>query len=363
MFISRLLHLKFSKYKIAFMSPESFPINVAIVGATGEVGQRMLSFLEERNFPGELRVFASERSAGSSIYYKGTERTVENLELADISDTDIALFSAGASVSREFAPRFAASNTLVIDNSSAWRKDPEVPLIVSEVNPEMLTSIPKGIIANPNCTTMIAMPALKPLDMAAGLSSFTAATYQAVSGAGRKGIDELGAQLHELGGLTDELVSGVPSNLPKPQAFAAPIAFNVVPVNGDWEGDETTEELKLRHESRKILQLPRLAVAATCVRVPVVTGHSMAIHARFEKPLSPAQATEILQHAPGVELSDMPTPLEAVGKDVSLVGRIRKDETQENCLILWVAGDNLRKGAALNAIQIAELVLPGLLDH
>lgn len=338
-------------------------LTVGVVGATGEVGKKMLSILEERDFPGDVRLFASENSVGLPMFWRQRKYAIEDLTAADLGGLDLALFSAGAAVSEEFAPQFVAAGATVIDNSSAWRKDPEVPLVVSEVNPEALDEIPKGIVANPNCTTMIAMPVLNPLNELAGLTAFKASTYMAVSGSGRKGVDELGFQLHKLAGSVDDLVSGRPANMPEPEVFAAPIAFNVVPKNGDWEGNDTTEELKLRDESRRILNLPELAVSATCVRVPVVTGHSMILHARFEQPLAAEIAKEALSCAPGVQLSSMPTPLQAVGEDVIYVGRIRADDTEPNGLVMFVTGDNLRKGAALNAVQIAELLLPRLISR
>jgi len=335
-------------------------VRIGIVGATGLVGQAMREILEERGFAAaQMRLFASSRSAGRKLRWRGQELTVEDASAADYSGLDIVLFSAGASTSRSLAPKVAATGAIVIDNSSAWRMDPQVPLIVSEVNPHALQSIPKNIIANPNCTTMAAMPVLKPLHVEAQLTRLIASTYQAVSGAGVAGIAELEAQLHQAAGKSAVLArSGEALEPPAPKKFAAPIAFNVLPLAGAYSGDEgwTDEELKLQNESRKILEIPDLAVAGTCVRVPVYTGHSLSINAAFARPISVERATALLRCAPGVVVVDVPTPLMAAGKDPSYVGRIRKDPTVPNGLVLFVSSDNLRKGAALNAIQIAELL-------
>ncbi len=324
----------------------------------------MRSILAERNFPvSEMRFFASARSAGTTLPWKGTEITVEDAATADCSGLDIALFSAGAAGSRELAPKFAAAGAMVIDNSSAWRMDPDVPLIVSEVNPGEIANARKGIIANPNCTTMAAMPVLKPLHDEAGLVRMITSTYQAVSGAGLSGVDELDKQARQVVDQARLLThDGDAIVFPTPSKFVKPIAFNVLPYAGKLVDDgsfETDEEQKLRNESRKILDIPNLRVSGTCVRVPVFTGHSLSIAVEFERPISVARATEILASAPGVQLSDVPTPLEAAGKDPCFVGRIRKDESlpNGNGLVLFVSNDNLRKGAALNAIQIAELLL------
>ncbi|HEY2429847.1 MAG TPA: aspartate-semialdehyde dehydrogenase, partial [Acidimicrobiales bacterium] len=275
---------------------------------------------------------------------------------------DVALFSNGASTSRPLAPRVAAAGAVVIDNSSAWRMDPDVPLVVPEVNADALAHIPKGIVANPNCTTMVAMPVLAPLHRAAGLRQVVVSTYQAVSGAGLAGVDELDAQVRAVADKATELTfDGSAVTFPAPVKFAAPIAFNVLPLAGSYVDDgtgETDEEQKWRNEARKILGIPGLPVVCTCVRVPVFTGHSMSIHARFSRPLSPEHALELLRGAPGVEVVDVPTPLAAAGIDASLVGRVRRDPTDEHGLALFVSGDNLRKGAALNALQIAEALLP-----
>jgi len=320
----------------------------------------MRDILQERRFPVEqMRFLASARSAGRMLPWRDREVAVEDAAIADYSGLHIVLFSAGASTSRALAPRVAASGAIVIDNSSAWRMDPEVPLVVSEVNPHALESIPKGIIANPNCTTMAAMPVLKPLHMEAGLISLIASTYQAVSGGGIPGIDDLETQVRAVGAQSRQLArSGNALALPTPRKFAAPIAFNVLPYAGAYSGDEgwTDEELKLRNETRKILEIPDLPVAGTCVRVPVYTGHSLSINAEFAKPLSVERATELLRSAPGVEVIDVPTPLTAAGKNPSFVGRLRKDPTVPHGLVLFVSSDNLRKGAALNAVQLAELL-------
>ena len=324
----------------------------------------MRRLLVERDVPlAELRFFASARSAGTTIDFKGEPITVENAETADPSGLDVAIFSAGATTSRAQAPRFAAAGVLVIDNSSAWRMDPEVPLVVSEVNPHALDDIPKGIIANPNCTTMAAMPVLKVLDAEAGLQRLVVSTYQAVSGAGLAGGEELLEQAQAaVAGDTIGLVhDGHAVTMPAPQKFPKNIAFNVVPLAGSIVDDglgETDEEKKLRNESRKILELPDLLVSGTCVRVPVFTGHSLSINAEFARAITPERARELLQDAAGVSLMDVPTPLDAAGADPSFVGRIRQDEgvPGNRGLAMFISNDNLRKGAALNAVQIAELV-------
>ncbi|MFC8344659.1 aspartate-semialdehyde dehydrogenase [Streptomyces sp. NPDC057280] len=332
-------------------------MKVGIVGATGQVGTVMRRILVEREFPvTELRLFASARSAGTVL--DGV--TVEDAATADYTGLDIVLFSAGGATSKALAEKVAAQGAVVIDNSSAWRKDPEVPLVVSEVNPHAIADRPKGIIANPNCTTMAAMPVLKVLDAEAGLTALVATTYQAVSGSGLAGVAELHGQVQKVVTDADKLThDGEAIDFPDPQVYKRPIAFNVLPFAGNLVDDglnETDEEQKLRNESRKILELPELKVSGTCVRVPVFSGHSLQLNARFARPISPERATELLAGAPGVALSDIPTPLQAAGKDVSYVGRIRSDETVDNGLALFVSGDNLRKGAALNAVQIAELV-------
>jgi aspartate-semialdehyde dehydrogenase len=344
-------------------------VSLGIVGATGQVGTVMRQLLAERGFPAdEVRFFASSRSAGKTLPWKGGEIVIEDAETADPSGLDIALFSAGATMSRVQVPRFAAAGVTVIDNSSAFRKDPDIPLIVSEVNPGDIAKAASvdgrgGIIANPNCTTMAAMPVLKPLHDEAGLVRLVAATYQAVSGSGVAGVEELHSQALAVVDKADALThDGSAVDFPAPVKYAAPIAFNVLPLAGTIVDDgwnETDEEQKLRNESRKILGIPDLKVAGTCVRVPVFTGHSLSIHAQFARPITPDRATEILASAPGVRLVDVPTPLQAAGTDPSLVGRIRQDHSLDDGtgLVLFVSGDNLRKGAALNTIQIAELLL------
>ena len=339
-------------------------MRIGVVGATGQVGSVMRAILAERNFPvTEMRYFASARSAGTTLAWGDEQITVEDAALADPTGLDIALFSSGATSARQLAPKFAAAGVIVIDNSSAFRMDPDVPLIVSEVNPGEIAHARKGIIANPNCTTMAAMPVLKPLHDEAGLVRIIASTYQAVSGGGLAGVDELDKQAREVvDQARDFTFNGNAVAMPTPTKFAKPIAFNVLPLAGKIVDDgsfETDEEQKLRNESRKILDIPGLLVSGTCVRVPVFTGHSISINAEFERPLSVGRATELLAAAPGVELSDVPTPLEAAGKDPSYVGRIRVDDgvADGRGLVLFLSNDNLRKGAALNAVQIAELYI------
>ncbi len=341
-------------------------VRIGVVGATGQVGQVMRTLLAERDFPAtEVRFFASARSAGRKLEFRGDQIEVEDAETADPTGLDIALFSAGATMSRVQAPRFAAAGVTVIDNSSAWRKDPDIPLVVSEVNFDRDVrgrALAKGIIANPNCTTMAAMPVLKPLHDEAGLVRLVASTYQAVSGSGVAGVEELAAQARAVIDGAERLVhDGGALDFPPPKKYVAPIAFNVVPLAGSLVDDgsgETDEDQKLRNESRRILGIPDLAVSGTCVRVPVFTGHSLSINAEFAEPISPDRAREILASAPGVKVVDVPTPLAAAGIDESLVGRIRQDPGVPGGrgLALFISGDNLRKGAALNTIQIAELL-------
>jgi aspartate-semialdehyde dehydrogenase len=339
------------------------PVSVGVVGATGQVGAVMRRVLLERSFPvGSIRFFASARSAGTTISWDGRDVVVEDAETADPSGLDIALFSAGGSTSKALAPRFAEAGAVVVDNSSAWRMDPDVPLVVSEVNPDAVRRAPKGIIANPNCTTMAAMPVLKPLHDEAGLVRLVASTYQAVSGSGLAGVEELASQVAAVGDKGRLLThDGAAVELPAPSKYVRPIAFNVLPMAGSVVDDgsgETDEEQKLRNESRKILDIPDLRVSGTCVRVPVFTGHSLSLNAEFASPLPAKRALEILADAPGVSLSEVPTPLQAAGQDPSFVGRVRQDlgVDGERGLALFVSNDNLRKGAALNAVQIAELV-------
>lgn len=361
-------------------------MHVAVAGATGQVGGVMLSLLAQRGFPvDKLRLMASSRSAGRQIDWNGQNIQVEDIATADFSDIELVLMSAGKSVSLQLSPKIAEAGAVVIDNSSAWRMDPEVPLVVADVNNHALDAIRSGagsgaksnnrsnnrsnnsqprssksnIIANPNCTTMVAMMALKPLHDFAGLQSMVISTYQATSGAGLAGVQECHNQLAE--GINDAADLTFDGNAVSASAevFPAPVAYNVVPLCGSIQDDgslETDEEQKLRNESRKILEIPDLKVSATCVRVPVFTGHSMAVTASFAEPISPEEAASQIEQAPGVELSDMPAPLNVAGTDQTLVGRIRRDETQPHSLSFFLTGDNLRKGAALNAIQIAELL-------
>jgi aspartate-semialdehyde dehydrogenase len=339
-------------------------IRIGVVGATGQVGAVVRRLLEERDFPvAEIRYFASARSAGTTLPWKGTDVVVEETATADPTGLDIAIFSAGATTAKSEAPRFAAAGVLVIDNSSGFRMDPDVPLVVSEVNPHAIVEARKGIIANPNCTTMAAMPVLKVLHAEAGLERLIVSTYQAVSGAGLAGGEELLEQARAA--VSQDAIAlvhdGGAVTFPEHSKFPKTIAFDVIPLAGSIVDDglfETDEEKKLRNESRKILELPDLLVSGTCVRVPVFTGHSLSINAEFGSPLSVERAKQLLSDAPGVVLTDVPTPLEAAGKDPSFVGRIRQDEGVPNGrgLALFISNDNLRKGAALNAVQIAELV-------
>lgn len=343
-------------------------LTVAVVGATGQVGGVMLRLLDERNLPIEqLRLFSSARSAGNTIEFRGKPIVVEDVDTADVSGIDIALFSAGGAASKQYAPRFAEAGAIVIDNSSAWRMHEEVPLVVSEVNPHAMNDViaaRKGIIANPNCTTMAAMPVLKALDSEAGLQRLVVTTFQAVSGSGLAGAEELKLQINTAvarGNITDLVHNGAAIDFGEPRLYVKPIAFDVLPLAGSIVDDgqgETDEEKKLRNESRKILELPNLLVAGTCVRVPVFTGHSLSINAEFADTITAERAREVLAAAPGVELSDVPTPLEAAGRDPSYVGRIREDQSapEGHGLAMFISNDNLRKGAALNAVQIAEIV-------
>jgi len=346
--------------------PNSRKPNIGVVGATGMVGNVMRTLLLEREVPhDQLRFFASARSAGTKIDFGGRQILVEDAATADPTGLDVAIFSAGATTSRALAPKFAAAGAIVVDNSSCWRMDPEVPLVVSEVNPQDIALAKKGIISNPNCTTMAAMPVLKPLHDAAGLVRLTASTYQAVSGGGVAGVAELDTQVAAADGVDRLTYDGDAVNFPTPSKFARTIAFNVLPFAGSLVDDgqlETDEEKKLRNETRKILHIPSLKVSGTCVRVPVFTGHSLSLHAEFSRSITPAEATAILSRAPGVSVVDIPTPLLAAGKDPSYVGRIRQDQSVDDNrgLVLFVSNDNLRKGAALNALQIAELVVASL---
>ena len=345
-------------------------VNIGIVGATGQVGVAMRQILLERNFPADqVRFFASSRSAGTVLAFGDREITVEDAETADPTGLDIALFSAGATTSRALVPKFVDAGVIVVDNSSAFRKDPAIPLVVSEVNPDAMAPVieaGRGIIANPNCTTMAAMPVLKPLHEEAGLTRLIVSTYQAVSGSGVAGVDELAHGVEGAGDKARELAyDGSAITFPEPVKYVEPIAYNVLPMAGAIVDDglnETDEEQKLRNESRKILDLPDLLVSGICVRVPVFTGHSLAVNAEFERAMTPERAREILAHAPGVELDEVPTPLKAAGRDPSYVGRLRQDPgvPDDRGLALFISNDNLRKGAALNTVQIAEIVAAAL---
>ena len=338
-------------------------MRVGVVGATGQVGGVMRRILAERAFPvDEIRYFASSRSAGSTLPWDGADLVVEDAATADPAGLDVALFSAGAATSRVQAPRFAAAGVTVIDNSSAWRMDPDVPLVVAEVNASAAQAARKGIIANPNCTTMAAMPVVAPLHRAADLVRMVVSTYQAVSGSGPSGVDELDKQVRQVVDRAALLThDGSAVTFPVPEKYVLPIAFNVLPMAGSLVDDgsgETDEEQKLRNESRKILDIPDLRVSGTCVRVPVFTGHSLSLNLEFAAAMPVARALDLLASSPGVALSDVPTPLEAAGRDPSYVGRIRQDPgvDGDRGLALFVSNDNLRKGAALNAVQIAELL-------
>ena len=340
-------------------------VAVGVFGASGQVGSVMRKLLRQRNFPvGSMRYFASARSAGTTLLWGDDEIVVEDTATADFSGLQLALFSNGATASKEYAPKVAAAGAVVVDNSSAWRMDPDVPLVVApEVNVDALDSIPKGIVANPNCTTMAGMPVLAPLHRDAGLRRIVVSTYQATSGQGTVGVEEMDAQVRAAGDKAAELAfDGSALSFPTATKFPGTIAFNVLPIAGTMEGDETSEELKFRNESRKILGIPDLAVSCTCVRVGVFTGHSLSMNVEFDRPLPAARATELLLQAPGVEVVDMPNPLLAAGQDPCYVGRIRQDPgvPDDRGLVLFVSNDNLRKGAALNAIQIAEALLPRL---
>ena len=337
-------------------------VAVGVFGASGQVGSVMRTLLAERQFPvASMRYFASSRSAGTSLPWGDDEIVVEDTETADFTGLQLALFSNGGAASKIYAPKVAAAGAIVIDNSSAWRMDPDVPLVVApEVNTHALASIPKGIVANPNCTTMAGMPVLAPLHREAGLRRIVVSTYQATSGQGTVGVAEMDAQVRAAGDKAAELAfDGSALSFPAATKFPGTIAFNVLPIAGDLVDDETSEELKFRNESRKILEIPDLPVSCTCVRVGVFTGHSLSLNVEFEHPLSPDRARQLLANAPGVELVDMPNPLMAAGQDPCYVGRIRQDPgvPDGRGLALFVSNDNLRKGAALNAIQIAEALI------
>ncbi len=328
--------------------------HVAIVGATGAVGVEMLLCLEQRNFPlRKLKLLASARSAGKKMIFRGEEIVVEELAHDSFAGVDIALFSAGGGISLEFGPSAAAAGAVVIDNSSAFRMEADVPLVVPEINPEAAKNHPRGIIANPNCTTIISLMALAPLHHAFGLRSIIASTYQAVSGSGAQGIVELEEQMKSIH-------AGEPVTS---KVYPRQIAFNVIPqVDAFTDNGYTKEELKMLHEGRKIMNLPDLRVSCTCVRVPVYRSHSVSITAQFERPVNADAARAAYANKPGVQVVDdianriFPVPLDTTGKDDCLVGRIRKNLVFDNALDLWVVGDQVRKGAALNAVQIAEIL-------
>ncbi len=339
-------------------------VTVGVVGATGQVGRVMRDMLAERDFPARaVRFFGSARSAGTVLDFRGARVEVEDLACADLGGIDVAVLSAGGSTSRQFAPRLAAAGAVVVDNSSAWRRDPEVPLVVSEVNPHALADRPKGIVANPNCTTMAIMPALKVLHEEAGLVRFIASTYQAVSGSGRAGVAELAGQVRAAVGQDMEALAldGRAVSLPDPAVYVDTIAFNAVAWAGAEAGDgsgETDEEQKLRNESRKILEIPDLRVSGTCVRIPVFCGHGVSVSAQFDREIAPERAREILAAAPGVTYEEVPSPLGAAGRDGTFVGRVRADQAWDEGrgISFFAVGDNLRKGAALNTIELAELL-------
>jgi aspartate-semialdehyde dehydrogenase len=339
-------------------------VNVAVLGATGQVGMVMRRVLDERDFPvRDLRFMASAHSAGTTLNWRGHGIEVEDVAKADLSGVDIAIFSAGGGTSKVWAPRFAEAGAYVVDNSSQWRMDDDVPLVVAEANPDDLDSIPRRIVANPNCTTMACIPVLKVLDTHFGLRRLIVSSYQAVSGAGRGGVEQL---MDEAKAAVDQgadklVFSGEAIDFPEPTKIVRTIAFNAVPFIGavaDDGSEETDEEQKLRNESRKILHLPNLAASCTCVRVGVFTSHGMSVNAEFERDVTPDMAREVLRGAPGVELADIPTPQMAAGKDPSFVGRIRQDRAVDGNkgLAFFIANDNLRKGAALNAVQLAAIV-------
>ncbi len=335
--------------------------SVAVVGATGAVGRAVLSILEERSFPvTSLRLMASARSAGSSVSTPWGDVTVEDLATADPSGIEIAIFSAGGGRSKEHAPRFAEAGAVVIDNSSAFRMEDTVPLVVAGVNDHAVAGH-RGIIANPNCTTMTALMAIAPLHRAAGLRAMHASSYQAVSGSGKTGTDELSRQVKWFQQHEDALVDGGWED-PGGSLYPRPIGFNVIPIIGDAEPfGYTDEEMKLQNETRKILEAPHVSVETTCVRVPVMVGHGTSAYLWFDRPVSPGEAVELIDAAAGAKVwrEGVPTPLDAAGIDDTLVGRIRPTLDGTGGLALWAVGDNLRKGAALNTVQIAELVVGG----
>jgi aspartate-semialdehyde dehydrogenase len=340
-------------------------MRVGVVGATGLVGTEMLRVLEERAFPvDELRVYASPRSEGRRLAFAGREVVCETLRVGCFDGLDLVIVDVDDPLALEWVPQAAASGALVVDNSAAFRMDPDVPLVVAEVNPEDLATRPKGIVACPNCTTMVLVTALAPLQQAAGIERLVVSTYQSVSGAGQAGLRELAEQWTKGAGREDALRrAGVtPGGVEPGEVWSKPIAGNVIPLAGRLDdAGMTSEETKLVRESRRILHAPELAVSVTCVRVPVYVGHAMTANVAFSRPFGRGEAAAALARAPGVTLVDggdgAPTPLDAAGIDPVLVGRLREDTSQPQTLDLWVAGDNLRKGAALNAVQLAELLV------
>ncbi|MDR0782826.1 MAG: aspartate-semialdehyde dehydrogenase [Propionibacteriaceae bacterium] len=338
-------------------------MQLGVFGASGQVGNVMRQILAERDFPADqVRFFASSRTAGTTLPWKDETIVVEDTATADFTGLDLAVFSAGATMSRQYAEKVVAAGATVVDNSSAWRLDPGVPLVCSEVNPEDVVNPPKGIISNPNCQTMAILPAVKALHDVAGLTRLIVTTFQAVSGSGLAGVQTLNDQVNALANPTTLAYDGRYDDCGDQGPYVAPIAFNVIPIAGKLVDDgtgETDEEVKVRLEARKILHLPELPIQATCVRVPVFSGHSVAVNLEFATPITPDQALAVLAQAPGVALRDVPTPRWATGKDPSYVGRIRADQSAQpgHGLTMFVSNDNLRKGAALNAIQILELIV------
>lgn len=340
-------------------------MRVGVIGATGLVGTEMMLILEERSFPiTELRAYASARSVGRMLPFSGGEISCEALRAGCFDGLDLVIVDVDDPIAAEWAPTAAAAGATVIDNSAAFRMDPAIPLVVAEVNPDDLRDLPRGIASCPNCTTMVLVTALAPLHRAAGLDRMIISTYQSVSGAGQAGIHELDAQWQKLAGGSEALRRAAthPELLGPGEVWPRPIAGNVIPLAGSVkDAGYTSEEWKLVYETRKILHDDTIRVTATCVRVPVFVGHAMAANLSFDRPMSRAEAADLLRDAPGVTLVDdgdgFPTPLEAAGTDPVLVGRLREDPSNPGGLDVWVTGDNLRKGAALNAVQMAEVLL------
>jgi aspartate-semialdehyde dehydrogenase len=340
-------------------------VSIGLMGATGLVGTEMLRILEQREFPvATIRPFASPRSEGRRLRFAGREIVCELMRDGCFDGLDLVIVDVDDPIAREWAPRAAAAGARVVDNSAAFRMDPDVPLVVAEVNPDDLRSLPRNIASCPNCTTMIPVTALAPLHRAARLDRVVVSTYQSVSGAGQAGLHELDAQWTKLAGRSEELrrAGTAPEPVVDGEVWSKPIAGNVIPLAGSVkEEGYTSEEWKMMREMRKILHDDDIRCTVTCVRVPVFVGHAVTVNARFHRPLSKAEAVEVLRDAPGVLLADggdgFPTPLEAAGIDPVLVGRVREDPSEPGTLDLWITGDNLRKGAALNAVQMAEILL------